>query len=40
MTLRNGNAFRVTGPCEDNPLVTGGFPSQRAGSIDVFFDVS
>ena len=40
MTSSNGNVFRVTGFCEGNPPVTGGFPSQRPvkRSFDVFFD--
>ena len=41
MTSSNGNIFRVTGLCEGNPPVTGGFPSQRpeTRSFDVFFDL-
>ena len=42
MTSSNGNTFRLIALCEENPPVTGGFPSQRpvAGSFDVFFDLS
>ena len=41
MTSSNGNIFRVTGLCEGNPPVTGGFPSQRpvTRSFYVFFDL-
>ena len=41
MTSSNGSVFRVTGLCERNPLVTGGFPSQRpvTRSFNVFFDL-
>ena len=42
MTSSNGNIFRITALCEENPPVTGGFPPQRpvTGSFDVFFDLS
>ena len=38
MTSSNGNIFHVTGLCEGNPPVSGGFPSQRPvpRSLDVF----
>ena len=41
MTSSNGNTVRVTGLCEGNPPVAGGFPSQRpvTRSFDDFFDV-
>ena len=41
MTSSNGNFFSVTGLCECNPPVTGGFPSQRpvTRSFDVFCDL-
>ena len=41
MTSSNWNIFRVTDPLKGDPLVTGGFPSQRLvkRSFDVFFDV-
>ena len=41
MTSSNENIFRVTGPCWENPPITGGFPSQRQvmQSFDVFFDL-
>ena len=41
MTSSNGNIFRVTGPLWGEPLVTGGFHSQRpvTRSFDVFFDL-
>ena len=37
----NGNVFRVSGLCEGNPPVTGGFPAQWpvTRSFDVFFDL-
>ena len=40
MTSSNGSIFRVTGPCEGNPSVTGGFHSQRPVtlSFDSFND--
>ena len=28
--------LRVTGLCEENPLVTGGFPSQSANNAEIF----
>ena len=36
----NGNIFHVNGPCEGNPPVTGGFPSQRPVTLSfgIFFD--
>ena len=37
MTSSNGNIFRVTGPCEGNSPVTGGFPSQRASDGALMF---
>ena len=42
MTSSNGYIFRVTGPLWGEPLVPGGFPSQRASNscFDVFFDIS
>ena len=41
LTSSNGNIFSVTGPCEENPSLTGGFPSQRpvTRSFDVSFDL-
>ena len=41
MTSPNGNISRVTGLCEENPSVTGGFPSQRTvtRSFDGFFQL-
>ena len=33
-TLQKASKLRVTGLCEVNPLVTGGFPSQRAGNLE------
>ena len=41
VTSSNENIFRITGLCEGNPSVTGGFPSQRpvTQSSDVFFDL-
>ena len=41
MTSSNGSIFRATCPCKGNPLVIGGFPSQRpvTRSLDVFFDL-
>ena len=41
MTSSNENIFRVTGFCERNPPLTGGFPSQRpvTRNSDVFFDL-
>ena len=40
ITLSNGIIFRITGPCEENPPVTGRFPSQRpvTQSFNIFFD--
>ena len=31
------DATHITGPCEGNPQVTGGFPSQRDGNLEVAF---
>ena len=41
MPSSNVNIFRVTAPCEKNPPVIGGFPSQRPvkHALDVFFDL-
>ena len=41
ITSWNENIFHVTGLCEGNPVVTGGFSSQRpvTRSFDVFFDL-
>ena len=41
MTSSNGNNIRVLAPCQENPSVTGGFPSQMpvTRSFDVFFDL-
>ena len=41
VTSSNGNIFRVTGLCDGNPPVTGGFPSQRPVTqrFGVFFDL-
>ena len=27
--------LRITGPCEGNPPVTGGFPSQRVSNVEI-----
>ena len=34
MKLLQGNTFQNTGLCEENPLVTSGFSSQRASDAD------
>ena len=41
MTSSNKSIFRVISPWGENPLVTGGFPSQRpvTRSFDIFFGV-
>ena len=41
MTSSNGDIFRITGRCKENPPVASGFPSQRPVtlSFDIFFDV-
>ena len=35
----HGNTLHITGPCEGNPPVTGGFPSKRAIIMQNFFIV-